>query len=238
MHLALTDRLICPRCGPEFGLVLLAHEVRERRVLEGDLGCSQCKQTYPVRGGLGDLQVLGDDPEPPPSEESRTPDTDPEPSPSEESRPPDTDPEEVLRLGALLGVTEGPGTLLVQGPAAGMGKALSALIGGVEVVGVHSSLVDADEEEGLSRLLLGPTIPFFPSSFIGVALSGEVGEDWVKEAARVVAPGSRVVVLNGGSETKEQLLSLGMSVLLEEEGTVVARREKGGNPPLVTLRGP
>jgi uncharacterized protein YbaR (Trm112 family) len=223
MHLALTDRLICPRCGPEFGLILLAHQVRERRVLEGDLGCSQCKQTYPVRGGVGDLRIPSEDSQPPSPEESRSL---------------DPDPEEVLRLGALLGVTEGPGTLLVQGPAAGLGKALSTLIGGVEVVGVHSSLVDDEEEEGLSRLLLGPTIPFFPSSFRGVALSGEFGEEKLKEAARVVAPGGRVVVLNGSPGTKERLLSLGMSVLLEEEGTVVARREKGGTLPLVTLRGP
>jgi hypothetical protein len=108
----------------------------------------------------------------------------------------------------------------------------------VEVVGVHPSLVNAEEEEGLSRLLFGPTIPFFPSSFRGVALSGEAGKDELREAVRVVAPGGRVVVLNGGPGTKEQLLTLGMSVLLEEEGTVVARREKGGNPTLVTLRRP
>ena len=57
MHLALTDRMICPRCGPGFGLILLAHEVRDRRILEGDLGCPNCRDQYPVRKGFADLET-------------------------------------------------------------------------------------------------------------------------------------------------------------------------------------
>ena len=56
MHLLLTDRLTCPRCGPEFGLVLLADRLEDRRVLEGALGCPNCRDRYPVRDGFGDLR--------------------------------------------------------------------------------------------------------------------------------------------------------------------------------------
>ncbi len=30
MHLLLTDRLTCPRCGPDHGLILLAREIVDR----------------------------------------------------------------------------------------------------------------------------------------------------------------------------------------------------------------
>jgi uncharacterized protein YbaR (Trm112 family) len=222
MHLLLTDRLICPRCGPEYGLILLAHEVRERRVLEGDLGCSNCRETYPVRSGFGDLR-----PSPRP----------PFPPPEREEHPSDVEPDEVVRLGAFLGVTGGPGTLLLSGPVVRFAGHLAALIGQVEVVGMDFSLLEEEEAEGVSRLVSGPQIPFFPGSFRGAVLSGEVGDQDLAEAARVVAPPGRVVILDGPEEAKETLEGLGLSVLLDEDGVVVAGRGQSETLPLVTLRG-
>lgn len=51
MHLLLTDILSCPRCGPEFGLILLADRIEARRVLAGILGCANCRSKYPIREG-------------------------------------------------------------------------------------------------------------------------------------------------------------------------------------------
>ncbi len=223
MHILLTDRLICPRCGPEYGLILLAHEVRERRVLEGDLGCSNCRETFPVRNGLGDLRI-------PPREQSSLPEN---PGPASNS-----DPDEVVRLGAFLGVTQGPGTLLLKGPVVRLAGELAALIGEVEVVCIDPSLLDEEEGESVSRLMAGRKIPFFPGSFLGVVLSGDVGVEDLTQAARVVVPSGRVVVLDGFPEAKETLKELGLSVLLDEERVLVARRERGETLPLVTLRGP
>ena len=56
MNVALTDHLVCPRCGPPFGLVLLARDVRDRRVREGEFGCPNCRDRFPVEGGFGDLR--------------------------------------------------------------------------------------------------------------------------------------------------------------------------------------
>jgi len=222
MHILLTDRITCPRCGPRFGLILLAHEVRDRRVLEGDLGCFNCQEKYPVRGGFGDFRI-------PP----RTP----LPSPSADFETEFVDGEEVFRLGAFLGVTEGPGTLLIKGPAARFAAGLAELIGGVEVVGLEPNLIGEKESEGVSRMVADSRIPFFSGSFRGILLSGETGERDLDEAARVVAPLGRVVVLEAPPEAFRWVEALGLKVLLREEGVLVAQQEQTETLPLVTLRG-
>ena len=56
MNVLLVDYLACPRCGPAFGLVLVAREVEERRVRTGLLGCPNCRDEFPVEDGFGDLR--------------------------------------------------------------------------------------------------------------------------------------------------------------------------------------
>jgi uncharacterized protein YbaR (Trm112 family) len=222
VHLFLTDRLCCPRCGPEFGLILLAHDVRDRRVLEGDLGCPNCREKYPVREGFGDLRAPPRSPLPPS-------DTD---IPEDELRS-----EKTLRLAASLGVTEGPGTLLIRGPAAQYAGELSRLIGEVEVVGMEAALSGHEEAGGVSRMVAHPTFPFYSGTFRGVLLSGGSTQRDLQEAARVVALQGRVVLLDGPSEGAQMMEALGLRVLLEEEEVLVAQKEEPDPLPLVSLRG-
>ena len=49
VNVGLTDHLVCPRCGPPFGLILLARDVRDRRVREGEFGCPNCRDRFPVK---------------------------------------------------------------------------------------------------------------------------------------------------------------------------------------------
>jgi uncharacterized protein YbaR (Trm112 family) len=250
MHILLTDRLACPRCGPEFGLILLAHHVRDRRVLEGDLGCPNCRETYPVREGFADLRPPPRPPLPPPADEgdadedgagklARGKGVAGEPSGGEDSAADSGRGDEVLRLGALLGVTEGPGMILLKGPVARHGKALADLIEHVEVVVMAPDLGGAREEEGVSRLVGRGRIPFFSDSFRGVALSGKTEIADVEEACRVLAPLSRLVIMGGGPETAARVRSLGLSVLLEQDHILAARKEGAAAPsPLIPLRGP
>ncbi len=248
MHLLLTDRLLCPRCGPPFGLVLIADEIRNRRVITGELGCANCRERFPIRGGFGDLRAPPRDPLPaPPAEGEWT-----------------ADREEALRLAALMGVTEGPGTLLIAGPAARQAKAVSELVGGVEVVGVDPRLAGQAESEGVSRLAAGGSLPFRPQSFRALVLSGErteidlpgrrgpsgshrrdLAEDpagpapaGLAAAVGLVSLKGRVVVLGAPPDAGLAFQSLGLRVLLEEEGVVVAERATPEASPLVTLRGP
>jgi uncharacterized protein YbaR (Trm112 family) len=222
MHLFLTDRIICPQCDAEFGLILLAHEVRNHRVLEGDLGCHNCRENYPVRKGFADLR------KPP-----RTPIS---PS-SDDSDPGFADAEASVRLAALLGVTEGPGTLLIKGPAARVSSGLVRLVPGVEVVGLGPDLIGEPESEGVSRMVSHPRIPFFSDSLRAILLSGQVEDRDIDEAVRVVAPSGRVVVLGASLEDGRRVEAMGMKVILKENDVLVARKEHTRSVPLVTLRG-
>ncbi len=232
MHLHLTDRLTCPRCGPEFGLILLAQEVREKRIIHGEFGCANCRETYPVENGFGDLRV------PPrallaPTEAGGEPGGPGSVNPSAEEGESD----EALRMAALMGVTEGPGTLLLMGPAARRAGEVARLVGGIEVVGMDPVLREDPEAEGVSRLVFRPGIPFFSGTLRAVLLSGTVGERELGESARVLAPTGRVVVLGASSKARERLEKDGLRIILEEDGVLVAERMGVGAEPLVTLRG-
>src|SRR5687768_18278693 len=57
MHITLTDRLTCPRCGPGAGLIVLMDVVADRRVVSGSLGCPVCRERYPIAGRVADLRA-------------------------------------------------------------------------------------------------------------------------------------------------------------------------------------
>ncbi len=210
MHVLLTDRLSCPRCGPEFGLILLADRVEERRVLEGLLGCSNCRDRFPVSGGFADL---------------RTPPREPLEG---EAAPAPPDDAVAERLQALLGVAEGPGQIVVVGPAAVHAPALARRTPDVEVVAVSPALAGAEEAPRVSRLAARPGLPFFPRTFRGVVLSGDASPRLLDEAVRVLAPGARVVVLDAGEEVRARLEAAGVTPLLDDrdERVAVGLREK------------
>lgn len=207
MHILLTDLLTCPRCGPDFGLVLLGDVIEERRVLEGELGCPNCRERYPIREGFGDLRA-------PPRTPLGPVGDGPEPSSEEASLP----------VAALLGVTEGPGHLVLIGPVARHARALAAALENVEVVGVSPDLRAWDEEEGVSRMTAAPGLPFHSGRIRGVALRGGGADDFLDEAARVVGRRGRVAVLNAPDGTRECLEGHGLEILMEDDGAVVAVR--------------
>lgn len=209
MHLLLTDHLTCPRCGPEFGLILLADRMAERRVLEGRLGCPNCRQSYPVVAGVADLRTWPVAP-PPPLEA-------PPPAPAE--------PEETLRLAALLGITEGPARVLVGGGVLSMAPLLSSVVPELEALTVEPAALGWPEASGLSRLLTdGRGVPLRSRSLSGVALGGEGGGALLEEGARLVGSGGRLVFLDAPAGTGRRLMDAGLGLLLEQSGAVVALR--------------
>lgn len=209
MHLLLTDRLTCPRCGPRFGLILLADRMDDRRIVEGKLGCSNCRDAFPVRSGFADL---------------RAPPRGALPEGRAGRDVPDEDRSVAERLQALLGVLEGPGTLVLVGAAARHAPALARAIEGVEVVAVDADLAAWPDEPHLSRMVARPGLPFFDRTLRGAVVDGALGARWVAEGARVVAPLSRVVVVDAGDDAERVLEDAGLQVLASEAGTVVAAR--------------
>lgn len=216
MHLLLTDRLTCPRCGPPFGLILLAERVDDRRVMDGHLGCPNCREHYPVRKGYGDLRSPVDRrarSDVPPEE------TDCPPVPDEAVA---SDVEGALRLAALFGVERGPGFLLLMGPSARLAGRLAAMVGEIEVVAVGPGLQAMDERPGVSRMAFPKEMPFHDATFHGVALQGAWISPHLAEALRVVRPGARLVLLDPTDTDRTRLEEAGLEFLLVTGKAMVA----------------
>ena len=208
VHLLLTDRLTCPRCGPEFGLILLAHGLSDRRVREGVLGCPNCRDKFSVQDGFGDLRA-------PPRRELGV---------GLAGAFGSHDAAEAQRIAALIGVTRGPGTVALVGGVAGHGPAIAQLTEDLLVVGIDSDLRSWPDDPSWSRIAASPGLPFFSRTLRGVAPDGCLGRRWIDEAARVVAPMSRLVVTGAVDETSAWLEEAGLEVMAAEGETVVATR--------------
>lgn len=208
MHLLLTDRLTCPRCGPSFGLILLAHWLEDRHVHEGVLGCPNCRDVFPIAGGCGDLRA------PPRGELAAGLAGTPAAGPTEHA----------ARLVALLGIVGGPGTLALVGEPARFAGEVAAALGEIHVVAIDPDVRLWPEEAGVSRLVSAPGLPFFAASLRAVAVDGRLAATWLEEAARVVAPRGRVVVVRAPVDAVTRLKNAGLGVLATEAETVVAAR--------------
>lgn len=209
MYLLLTDHLACPRCGPAYGLILLAREVEDRRVLEGELGCSNCRDRFIVRRGMADLR-------PPP----RSPW-----GPGDDLPDREPDPERIEGLKAALGVGDGTGTSLLLGDAVRFAPALARACPEIEFVAADPRTTGWPEASGVSRILAGAALPFFSSRIRGVALGPDVADDGgFAEPARVLAPGHRLVVLDPPAGTRERFGDVGLGSVVAGPGMLVAGR--------------
>jgi len=168
MFIELTDHLRCPVEHDEAFLVLLPDLVDGRSVKTGTLACPVCDRRFRLRDGVFDT---GDAPPAPPGATRLVPDA----------------------LAPLAGLN-GPGgyLVLVGAPAAGW-RELAELMPGVGLVAVNppESVVD---EPGVS-VLRSSRLPIKTHSMRGVVLGPPYGGGpaWVREAARVLLPGLRMV---------------------------------------------
>jgi hypothetical protein len=131
---------------------------------------------------------------------------------------------EAARIMALVGVAEGPGTVLLAGSPSRYSAWLAEAIPGVEVVGLDPDLVAWPESPRVSRIMARPGIPIFDRTLRGVAVDGALGARWIREAARVIAPLARVVVTDAPGDAAAALLGAGLKILAAEGRTVVAAR--------------
>ena len=195
--------MTCPRCGPEFGLILLADRIEDRRVVEGRLGCSNCREQYPVRAGTVDARPVAE----------RTAGASPEPP---------ADPEAAVRLAALMGLAGANGNILVVGPGAAQGAGIAALVPEVEVIAVTGAPSEGAAGR-VTRVIAADRLPFRSGTLRGAALTGGADDAALEEGLRVLSPGARLVVEGAAPGTAERLGAMGAEVILDQEGTVVAR---------------
>lgn len=168
MFIELTDHLRCPSDHEEQFLVLLPDKMEGRSVRSGQLGCPICGRVFHLADGAFDT---GDAPPPPGTATVLSGDA----------------------LGTLAGL-HGPGgyLVLVGAPAAIAGE-ISDQFPGVALVAVNPPAGVADG--GLLSVLRADMLPLKARSMRGVVLGAPFGADarWVREAARVVLPGLRIV---------------------------------------------
>jgi uncharacterized protein YbaR (Trm112 family) len=206
MHILLTDILTCPRCGPAFGLIVLADRMEDRQVIEGTLGCANCRNGYPVRGGAADLRLGG--------------------GAHPVGEPAAVDAERAFRLAALSGVADRQGAMLVAGAAPGALAEVARLLPNAQVVGLGTA--PPERAPGGSWVVADAGLPFRDRSLLAVGVVGPGGPADLVELARVVAPGGRLVLDGAGPVEGDSLAAAGWTPLLEQEGVAVASRTAPG----------
>jgi hypothetical protein len=202
VHILLTDILSCPRCGPQYGLILLADRIEDRRVLEGRFGCANCREQFVVHHGAGDF---GSEPV-----QSRGV----------------ASPEAAVRLAALLSLRQGSGYALLTGPASVHAAELASLLEGLEVIAIaeaDAGEAPTEEERGVNRLGVRMTLPFMTGRIAGVALTGPYADTLLEEGARVLSPVGRLL-LEPPPADAARLEAAGMRVLARDDVALVAVR--------------
>jgi len=169
LFIELTDHLRCPADHDESFLVLLPDQMDGRSVRSGRLGCPVCGRTYALVDGVLDTHDA-------PAAEALhatalTADS----------------------LTTLVGLHGPGGYLVLVGPVASAWEEVGELNPGVALVAVNPSSEVADAP-GIS-VLRGSRLPIKSRAMRGVVLGRPFADDphWVREAARVVLPGLRVV---------------------------------------------
>lgn len=211
MHILLTDVVTCPRCGPTFGLIVLADRLEDRRVIEGSLGCANCREEYPIHGGIADLRLR-------PAESGAGP------SPSETHG----DPERGYRLAALLGVTGPAGPVAVVSEDPALVEEVQRHLPDAGVLGVSRTPPPAGAGVGMGWLLSDGPLPFRGRSLGGVALASGDPLPVLDAALRSLSRGARVVVDPAPPGTAAELLREGADLLLEQSGVAVASDPRAG----------
>jgi uncharacterized protein YbaR (Trm112 family) len=197
--LDLSESLACPRCGPPRGLVVLVDRMEGRRVRDGRLDCPGCENRFPLRDGVIRFDLAGAGP---PSPASAADGPEEGPAGREEgatTRPAgDPDAEDAVVAAALLGIRHGRG-VLVAGPGFAPAAELSRLCGGCEVVRVvapEESPAAVRSQDAVTPLVgvAAGSLPLLAGRALGVVLAGGSPAE-TGEAARVLVPGGRLVVL-------------------------------------------
>lgn len=130
----------------------------------------------------------------------------------------------MIRLGAALGVTGGPGHIVLVDRVATLAPALSRLIPEVEIVAIDPATSGWEAEPKVSRMVAGDRLPFFTRALRAVAIDGADQQKRLAEANRVTGPGGRVVVLDPSAAVIDAFGEAGLEVVLDDPRVAVGVR--------------
>jgi hypothetical protein len=168
LFIELTDHLRCPNEHDESFLVLLPGTMEGRSVRTGDLGCPVCGRTFHLKDGVFDT---GD-------------------APVAEVTGSVLD---AAAITALVGLSGPGGYLTLVGAAGALWSEVAEQNPGVALVAVNPPAAVVDGPD--ISVIRSRRLPLKTGSMRGVVLSRPFADDldWVREAARVVLPGLRIV---------------------------------------------
>lgn len=215
MHIVLTDITTCPRCGPEFGLVILADRIDDRHVREGSLGCANCRMSYQVRGGVADLRWPPD--AVPAAAAGGAANTAGDDGGGDEERP--------FRLAALLGVSEPGPPILISDQAPEFVRAVQGHVPDAGVVGIGTTPPEEAAQAGrvgMGWVVHADRLPFRDHSVGGIALTDGATLSTLVEALRCLRRGARLVIDPAPDGIADLVTNAGGELLLQQGSVAVA----------------
>jgi len=194
VRLELTEVLACPRCGTEHGLIALIDEMDGRRIVTGRLDCPNCEDRHPISEAI--VQLLGS-------------------APDDRAEAQETPLDLASMSTALLGPPNGPEVLLVGAGSPSLAASLAELR--PEAWVISYSALPQQTHDRVHRMVPGSgnALPLRSARVHGVVLSGGSSVD-MAEAARVLVPGGRLVILAPGSEASPECETLPLRELASD----------------------
>ena len=211
MFIELVDSLRCLNAHEDTWLVAAVTRMDGRRIVEGQLGCPQCRREYPIRDGIGWFTDPGSG--------QGWPHLTRRPSPAADDR--------VMRAGALLGLTDAGGIVVLGGAWADCASSIAEL-GPTHVVTLND-LPPSDAPEPVSCLVVEDKLPFATASIRAAALDDPRAAALLGSAADALRSRGRLVGPAGAA------VPAGVIELARDAEHWVAERTVVASPP-VTLR--
>ena len=174
MFSELIESLRCVNAHESTGLVAIADETLERDIIRGSLGCQHCKASYPVAGAVADFRLGRAGVAFPPAK----------------TRPAD---DLAMRAGALLGLAEPGGVVVLAGAWAACAPEIAAIAEPVRVLALDAPPGIASGA-GVSLARTAGEIPLRAGTARGVALdAAHATASYLESAAAAVSSRGRLV---------------------------------------------
>lgn len=177
MHIEIIDLIRCPQPHPFTWLIAQTAQISVRDVVSGVLGCPECGRRYPLIDGVLDLRSQAEGAELALESDATYAEDD------------------VMRLAAVLGLSEAGGIVVLAGSVAVAAPMLARMLDRGHVLAVNAR-IPLTSGDGVSIVLTDGEIPLREGSVRGIALDHahasaerlDITARTLTESGRLVAP--------------------------------------------------